>query len=947
MAWPVRIQSWNLDKDVKTLNSLNVSIDYVNRMNGVIIAYVRDANEQDKIQAAGFITEQMPDLAKEYALQLWEETKDTRDPMRAYYTLTEYQLFMQQTAAQYPNICQLVQYGSSGQDRPLYMMKISDNVTIEENEPELKYVGSIHGDEVVGYDMLIRLIGLLTSQYGSNTRITNIVDNTEIWINPMMNPDGNALVQRYNAAGIDLNRNFPMPTGAQHPDGNVWGVENVAMMDFSLARDFDLSLNFHGGALVINYPWDYTYTLAPDDALLHEMALTYSRENAPMYASPEFPQGVTNGAAWYVITGSMQDWNYGYTDCIEMTAEISNIKWPAASTLDTYWAQNQESLLKYLEFAQKGVRGVVTNSSGTPLTATLTVAGNVKTEKTDMPNGDYHRLLLPGTYLLTAAADGYLPQTVSITVPEGVGITQNFILEQAQLTTFRGQVRNLAGQPIANALVNLFSYPTGYALTDAQGLFQISNVYEGLSEIQIEAPGYAQYSNYLSISQSDFRNVFIMRAPLFTDDFESGMGNWTVTGNWGIVNADGSNVLTDSPAGNYSNNQNRNAKLTNPVSLLGVSNPGLSFRCKYALESGYDFVYMEASSNGTSWTQLGSFSGTQSTWTNQVFSLSSYAGGNCYIRFRISTDSGQTADGIYIDDVQVFGNSSSIACYGDVNSDGIVNKADIDAINKYSIGLDPLPNLDPRPWEAFRINNADVDNDETIDAFDAYLLCKYISEALYLLPAQSGEPEPVSDPGMTASYNGTLNFSFTNINLLKSITFSTFPDDLLSVYHQGFPMDHPYVQAFNNDNDSYAFAGYDIQQSSLYATLGANPQNFTLYYTINGVAGSQFVDTSSAAEDEVVPGLVTALLPNTPNPFNPDTTIHFLLAKPNQTVKLNVYNLKGQLVRSLINAELASGKHSIVWDGKDTAGNAVSSGVYLYRLQTPDYNNTRKMLLSK
>jgi murein tripeptide amidase MpaA len=292
--------SWNLQSDIKKLNELKVSIDYVNLQTGVIHIEVRNDLERDKITAAGIITELLPNPADEYFKGL---KKGDLDGRYAYYTLTEYQNFMQQIAAQYPNICQLVQFGSSVQNRPLLMMKISDNVMVDENEPELKYISSIHGDEVVGYDMLIRLIQLLTSQYGIDPRITNIVNNTEIWINPMLNPDGYAAVSRYNANGIDLNRNFPMPTGVQHPDSESWAVETIAVMDFSNAHDFDLSINFHGGALVVNYLGNILIALTPGNDFLTEMARTYARENLPMYNSTEFTHGKNKWSAWYVITG--------------------------------------------------------------------------------------------------------------------------------------------------------------------------------------------------------------------------------------------------------------------------------------------------------------------------------------------------------------------------------------------------------------------------------------------------------------------------------------------------------------------------------------------------------------------------------------------------------------------------------------------------------------------
>lgn len=432
IADPVHISSWNLEQDIEKLNSMNISIDNVNRNTGNIIAYIRNDDEFNSMLAAGLDAVKVPNLAKENA----QNQNDSGDPNRAYYySLTQYNTFMQETATAYPDICQLVQFGTSVQGRPLYFMKISDNVGVQENEPELRYVSSIHGDEVVGYHLLIELIKLLTTEYNTTQRITDIVNNTEIWICPMMNPDGYSLQRRFNANGIDLNRNFPMPSGNQHPDGNAWAQENVAMMSFSNGRSIDLSLNFHGGELVMNYPWDYTYSLAPDDALLQEMALTYTRPHSGLYNSTDFTHGITNGAAWYVITGSMQDWFYGYTGCIDITAEISLNKWPSASQLPNFWNLNKESLLRYIEFAQNGVKGLVTDFEGNPLSAVISIAGNSKTKKNDPDVGDYHRLLLPGTYNVTATVAGYEPQTASVTVPVLGHVVQNFIFGSGSSNT--------------------------------------------------------------------------------------------------------------------------------------------------------------------------------------------------------------------------------------------------------------------------------------------------------------------------------------------------------------------------------------------------------------------------------------------------------------------------------------------------------------------------------
>jgi hypothetical protein len=232
-AYPVRIASWNLDRDVKTINDLRICIDSVSRSDGSIIAYVRDEAEHNLLLSAGLDAIRIPDLARDQYNLLSGANRDDGDPMHQYYSIAEFQAFMQTTAAAYPEICELQQFGSSVQNRPLYFMKISDNVSQNEAEPEVKLVGSIHGDETVGFVMLTRLIQLLTEQYATDPRIANIVNNTEIWIAPLMNPDGYANGERYNAAGVDLNRNFPMPNGVTNPDGNPTATENLAMIDFS------------------------------------------------------------------------------------------------------------------------------------------------------------------------------------------------------------------------------------------------------------------------------------------------------------------------------------------------------------------------------------------------------------------------------------------------------------------------------------------------------------------------------------------------------------------------------------------------------------------------------------------------------------------------------------------------------------------------------------------
>ncbi len=343
---------------------------------------------------------------------------------------------LQAYAAAFPTICRLVNVGTSVQGRELWAMLITDNPDVEEDEPEFKYVSSMHGDEIVGVEMCLYLIKTLLVGYGSSSRITDLVDSTEIWIMPLMNPDGREIPQRYNWNGYDLNRSFPrFPedyTGTRFDSAaDFAGLEPevVALMQWALDNSFVLSANFHGGVVVVSYPYDAEqgipsgqYAASPDDALYIDMSLLYAEANPCMTIIPGtpcaldftgFPDGITNGNDWYVVKGGMQGWMYRFTGNAEVTIELSVDKTPLQSTIPQYWADNGESMLVYLEAVHRGIRGIVTDRvTGVPIYAKATVTGNAQPVFSDPDVGDYYRLLLPGTYTLTFNAAGYEERTV-------------------------------------------------------------------------------------------------------------------------------------------------------------------------------------------------------------------------------------------------------------------------------------------------------------------------------------------------------------------------------------------------------------------------------------------------------------------------------------------------------------------------------------------------------
>lgn len=147
----------------------------------------------------------------------------------------------------------------------------------------------------------------------------------------------------------------------------------------------------------------------------------------------------------------------------------------------------------------------------------------------------------------------------------------------------------------------------------------------------------------------------------------------------------------------------------------------------------------------------------------------------------------------------------------------------------------------------------------------------------------------------------------------------------------------------------------DIEQTSFRSSvLSANTSYYWRVSAINDFGNSNFsssrrfsTGSSVGAEDEQAPVVINKLMPNYPNPFNPHTTISFSLINGKIPASLDIYNTKGQLVRQLYSGIPQASQMSIVWDGLDQFGKPVGSGIYLYRLQNGEFQETRKMLLAK
>ncbi|MBU2650632.1 MAG: carboxypeptidase regulatory-like domain-containing protein [Bacteroidetes bacterium] len=343
-----------------------------------------------------------------------------------YPTYDAYIDIMEQFATDFPEICEVFSIGTSVQGRQIMMARITDNPGVREAEPQFLYTSSMHGDELTGYVLMLHLIDHLLTNYGTDPRITGLIDGVEIWINPLANPDGTYAggnqsvygATRYNSLGVDINRNFPDPEDGPHPDGNEWQKETEVFMALAEANHFVSSCNIHGGAEVCNYPWDTWAKLSADDNwwvyVCREYADTVHEYGPPGYMN-FMNNGITNGYTWYTISGGRQDYMNYFHQCREFTLEISDDKTPPASQLNNFWEYNYRSFLNYIDQNTFGLRGTVTDAdSGEPLVAEVFVLNHEEDSSwvySDVANGNYHRLLFEGTWDVRFRVPGYYPQT--------------------------------------------------------------------------------------------------------------------------------------------------------------------------------------------------------------------------------------------------------------------------------------------------------------------------------------------------------------------------------------------------------------------------------------------------------------------------------------------------------------------------------------------------------
>ncbi|MEO0073557.1 MAG: M14 family zinc carboxypeptidase [candidate division WOR-3 bacterium] len=323
-------------------------------------------------------------------------------------------------AQNHPNICVLDTMGISAGGNLLLVMKISDNPRVMEGEPRICFDFSIHGNENNGCEVAHYALLQLVSGYGIDPLITYLVNNREIWLAPMDNPDGLISRSRYNAHGVDCNRNYGYSWNGGGP--SVFS-EPEASCFYHLAEENPMSAwsQYHSGTRASMWPWFYT-TFAPMDSVLYAFEMARYAQICG-WSAFQISRGLYPG------NGGSTDWYYGARGALGYAHEICDGQPSPPSEIDTINRMNWAAMKEQIQRVNRGVMGYVTDSvSGRPLYALVGVNPPDWFTFTDS-TGYYHKNLQVGTYNLRAWANGYAPKTVpGVVVPVDSFVRVNIAL---------------------------------------------------------------------------------------------------------------------------------------------------------------------------------------------------------------------------------------------------------------------------------------------------------------------------------------------------------------------------------------------------------------------------------------------------------------------------------------------------------------------------------------
>ena len=397
-----------------------------------------------------------------------------------YHTRAEVISDLQGLEQAYPSLCKLYdlqsRYGApmTHDGFRIYALRISNAPDQDQDKPNLVLSANTHANELAVIEVPLYAAGQLLQAYGSDPQLTQLIDDNQIWILPNLNPDGLEYTWNQNhlwrknrrdngdgTVGVDMNRNYPFfwsqcgsssntSSNTYHGTGPASEPEIQALLMFAETEGFERLLDFHCTGPDVRHP----YNNLVENAIPAAVRTTMDPIHSAIASAMGYPPVGT------CCCGTLMEWHFSTKGTMSFLVEFATCTNPYAQTaqelIDT-WPGVVEHMTTPVP-----MRGHVTSSNGgAPLRASITVAGHEfqhgQTVMSGGRFGRYHLWAGPGTFDVTFAADGHLPQTVQVTLTAGQTVDHDVVLQEGNLAThatFGAGCPGSALQPGACVAVN-------------------------------------------------------------------------------------------------------------------------------------------------------------------------------------------------------------------------------------------------------------------------------------------------------------------------------------------------------------------------------------------------------------------------------------------------------------------------------------------------------------
>lgn len=570
--------------------------------------------------------------------------------MGGFYTYDQVMEKLDFMAATWPNLITQKQainpLQPSIEGRPIWYVKISDNPNETEDEPQVLYTSLIHAREGIGVQQMIYYMLWLLENYETNPTAKMIVDNTEMFFVPVVNPDGYLYNQQTNPSGggmwrknrrnngggtfgVDINRNFGYKWGYDNngssgsPSSETYRgtagfsePETDNLRQFAEAHNFKIALNYHSYSNLLLYPWGWTDVPCPDDAIFAAHAALMTRDN-------NYTTG-PGSTTIYPTNGGSDDYMYGDTEnknaIFAYTPELGSFSdgfWPSINRIIPLCQENM---------IQNVYAALLSGSYGKLTDMTETIIGG--------QNFYFHFNL----------------QRL------GFGESDNWQVSIEPLDEWIVGT----GNPVSVGALEMMESVNDSIQISMNPSILSGEVFRFLLKLD----------NGSFVQTDTITKMYGVTTIAFEDD-ATDLQNWN-PGNWGITTSSfisAPSSISDSPFGNYPNNANNMITLTPAVTIPETSYANLSFWAKWDIEAGWDYVQLLLKPSGAfTWTPLegkytkagGSnqlpgqplYDGT-SAWVKEEIDLTAYAGNEIQLRFQLVSDGSVTGEGFFFDDIKI------------------------------------------------------------------------------------------------------------------------------------------------------------------------------------------------------------------------------------------------------------------------------------------------------